>query len=121
MKRAAGHDMPPTGWTATRQRGLLLQHPRRGPAAARRPDGARWRDHAALPRGCDPGIQSLAHNLKQDIVVQSPDGATLYKGDGSVVPNASPKDFSGVNSRWPGALWGAGGGTAGLATSPAGP
>ncbi len=53
-------------------------------------------------------------------MVHSPDGPTLYRADGEVVPDPSPKDFSGGNSRWPGALWGAGGG-AGLATSGAGP
>jgi hypothetical protein len=73
------------------------------------------------PENCDPGIQNLASSVKQDILVHSPDGPTLYRGDGTVIPNPSPKDFSGVNSRWPGALWGAGGGTAGLAASGAGP
>jgi hypothetical protein len=70
---------------------------------------------------CDPGIQRLAASLNEDIVVHSPDGPTLYRGDGEVIRNPSPRDFSGVNSRWPGALWGAAGGGAGLAASPSGP
>jgi hypothetical protein len=121
MKSAAGHDMPRHPFDASRGEGyyysthaeikLLLDEPTKPVGVTLRP----------CPESCDPGIQSLAAKLKEDIVVHSPDGPTLYKGDGIVVLNPQPKDFSGVNSRWPGVLWGAGGGGAGLATSPAGP
>jgi hypothetical protein len=73
------------------------------------------------PENCDPGIQNLAASLKQDIVVHSPDGPTLYRGDGEVIRHPDPEQFSGVNSRWPGALWGAGGGAAATGMSAAGP
>ena len=70
---------------------------------------------------CDPGIQRLAASVKEDIVVHSPDGATLYRSDGNVIRDPSPSDFTGVNSRWPGALWGTAGGGAALAGSAGGP
>jgi hypothetical protein len=66
---------------------------------------------------CDPGIQRLAFKVKEDIVVQSPDGPVLYRKDGEVIPDPKPEQFSGVNSRWPGVLWGAAGGGAAVAAS----
>ena len=39
------------------------------------------------PENCDPRIQRLAASVKEDIVVHSPDGPTLYRADGKVVPD----------------------------------
>jgi hypothetical protein len=121
MQRVAKHETPPHPFDAPNPDGwyygvhaelrLLLDDPK-VPVGVTRPP---------CPQNCDPGIQSLAKNLEQDIVVRSPQGPTLYRGDGTVISNPSPKDFSGVNSRWPGVLWGAGGGAAGLAVSGGGP
>ena len=121
MERTAGHQTAPhvfdkanpSGWyhgTHAELR-LLIDDPKVPVGVTRNP----------CPENCDPGIQRLAASVKEDIVVHSPEGPTLYRADGEVVPDPSPKDFSGANSRWPGALWGAGGGGAGLATSGAGP
>ena len=41
--------------------------------------------------------------------------------DPAVILDPSPEKFSGVNSRWPGALWGAGGGAAAAGASAGGP
>jgi hypothetical protein len=41
----------------------------------------------------------------------------LYRKDGEVIPDPKPEQFSGVNSRWPGVLWGAAGGGAAVAAS----
>jgi hypothetical protein len=116
--RAAGHDTPshpfdapnPSGWYygTHAELKLLLDEPD-VPVGVTRPP---------CPENCDPGIQRLAQNVEQDIVVRSPEGPTLYRSDGTVVPNPSPKDFTGANSRWPGVLWGAGGAGAGAATGP---
>jgi hypothetical protein len=73
------------------------------------------------PESCDPGIQRLAASVKEDVVVRSPDGTTLYRADGKVIRDPSPEQFSGVNSRWPGVLWGAGGAAAAAGASAAGP
>jgi hypothetical protein len=118
-----GHTMPghrldrihgePQGWfygTHAELR-LLLDDPKVPVGVTKAPCGP----------SCDPGIQALASKVKEDILVHSPDGPTLYRRDGTVIPNPSPKEFSGVNSRWPGALWGAGGGAAGLGVSASGP
>lgn len=122
MKDVAGHDTPrhgldipprPAGWyngTHAELR-LLIDEPSVPVGVTKNPCGA----------NCDPGIQRLAASVKEDIVVQSPDGATLYRADGEVIRNPKPEQFSGVNSRWPGALWGAAGGGAGLAASASGP
>jgi colicin import membrane protein len=122
MKDVAGHETPrnrldipprPDGWyngTHAELR-LLIDEPKVPVGVTRNP----------CLENCDPGIQRLAASVKEDIVVHSPDGPTLYRADGEVVRNPSPKDFTGVNSRWPGALWGGAGGGAGLATSPSGP
>jgi hypothetical protein len=71
---------------------------------------------------CDPSLQHLAQNhFKQDILVTHPGGARLYTEGGGIVPNATPFDFTGINSRWPGLLSGTGAGAAGLglqATAP---
>jgi hypothetical protein len=101
----------PSGWYYSTHAELrLLLHDPKLPVGVTR---------APCVESCDPGIQAMAHKLHQDIVVQSsPDGATLYKADGTVVAHAHPKDFSGVNSRWPGVLWGAGGATAGASAGP---
>ena len=117
MEDIAGHKMPPHNFDAPNPEGfyhgthaelrLLIEEPKIPVGVTRNP----------CPESCDPGIQRLAASVHEDIVVHSPQGATLYKADGAVVPNPTPKDFSGVNSRWPGALWGAAGGGAGLATS----
>jgi hypothetical protein len=123
MKETADHTMPrspldrannkPSGWYYSVHAELrhLLDEPQVPVGVTKAP----------CTPSCDPGIQRLAVNVKQDIVVQSPDGATLYRRDGEVIPNAEPKDFSGVNSRWPGALWGVGGGAAGTGASAANP
>jgi hypothetical protein len=115
--RTPGHglDIPPRaeGWyhgTHAELR-LLIDEPKVPVGVTRNP----------CPENCDPGIQRLAASLKEDIVVQSPDGPTLYRGDGKVIPDPKPEQFSGVNSHWPGVLWGAGGATAGAGTSAAGP
>jgi type VII secretion system ESX-1 substrate len=121
MQRAADHTMPghwldkrhgqPSGWyygTHAELR-LLLDEPKVPVGVSKAP----------CPPNCDPGIQNLAASLKEDIVVQSaPDRATLYRADGQVFRNARPEDFSGVNSKWPGILWGAGGAGAGAAAGP---
>jgi hypothetical protein len=116
--RAAGHEMPPHPFDAPDPAGwyygthaelkLLLDEPK-VPVGVTRPP---------CPQSCDPGIQRLAESVNQDIVVRSPEGPTLYRRDGTVVPNPSPRDFSGANSRWPGVLWGAGGAAAGAASGP---
>jgi type II secretory pathway pseudopilin PulG len=123
MRRMADHETPrhgldipprPDGWyngTHAELR-LLSEQPKIPVGVTKNPCAA----------NCDPAIQRLAAKLEEDIVVQSPRGTTLYRGsDGAVIPDPSPKDFSGVNSRWPGVLWGAGGGGASLAASGAGP
>jgi len=121
MRRAADHTMPPywldnrhgqpSGWyfgTHAELR-LLLDEPNIPVGVTKAP----------CTPSCDPGIQSLAFKLKQDIVVQSaPDQATLYRADGEVLRNARPEDFSGLNSKWPGVLSGAGGAAAGAAAGP---
>jgi hypothetical protein len=121
MDEVAGHRMAPHNFDPPRPEGyihgthaelrLLIDEPKVPVGVTRNP----------CPENCDPGIQNLAASLKQDIVVQSPDGPTLYRGDGKVIPDPKPEQFTGVNSRWPGALWGAAGGGAGVATSAAGP
>lgn len=121
MHTVAKHETPPHPFDAPNPDGwyygvhaelrLLLDDPK-VPVGVTRPP---------CPQNCDPGIQSLAKSLEQDILMRSPQGPTLYRGDGTVISNPSPKDFSGVNSRWPGVLWGAGGGAAGLAVSGGGP
>lgn len=115
--RTPGHglDIPPRpeGWyhgTHAELR-LLIDDPKVPVGVTRNP----------CPENCDPGIQNLAASLEQDIVVHSPDGPTLYRGDGKVIPDPNPEQFSGVNSRWPGALWGAGGGVAAAGASAGGP
>ena len=76
---------------------------------------------ARATESCDPGISSLADNLNQDILVHSDEGPVLYRGkDGKPIPINSPEDFPGVNSKWPGLLWGAGGGTAAAGMGAAG-
>lgn len=122
LMRNHGHETPrhgldipprPEGWyngTHAELR-LLVEEPKVPVGVTRNP----------CAENCDPGMQRLAASVKEDIVVHSPDGPTLYRRDGEVIPNPLPEQFSGVNSRWPGALWGAAGGGAGLATSPAGP
>jgi hypothetical protein len=62
---------------------------------------------------CDPALQHLATG-HEDILVHHPGGATLYRMDGATIPNPRPDQFTGVNSRWPGALSGAGGAAFGL-------
>ena len=124
MRESADHTMPPnpidrannkpSGWYYSVHAELrpLLDEPK-VPVGVTKPP---------CTPSCDPGIQKLAVDLKQDIVVQSsPDGATLYRHDGTVIPNAEPRHFSGVNSRWPGALWGLGGGATATGASAAGP
>ena len=113
--RTPGHglDIPPRpeGWyngTHAELR-LLVDEPKVPVGVTRNP----------CLENCDPGIQRLAASVKEDIVVQAPDGPTLYRADGEIIRDPSPKDFTGVNSRWPGALWGAaGGGAAAAAPSP---
>ena len=116
MLREAGHETPrsgldipprPHGWyngTHAELR-LLIDDPKVPVGVTRNPCAA----------NCDPGIQRLAASVKEDIVVHSPDGPTLYRGDGAVIRNPSPEEFTGVNSRWPGVLWGGAGAGAGLA------
>ena len=121
MDDVAGHRMAPHNFDPPRPEGyihgthaelrLLIDEPKVPVGVTRNP----------CPENCDPGIQNLAASLKQDIVVHSPDGPTLYRGDGKVIPDPSPEQFSGVNSRWPGALWGAGGGAAAAGASAGGP
>lgn len=115
----AGHTMPghrldgaqrqPSGWYYGTHAELrpLIDEPKIPVGVSRNPCGP----------SCDPGIQRLAASVKEDIVVHSPDGPTLYRLDGEVIRNPLPRDFTGVNSRWPGVLWGTAGGGAGLATS----
>lgn len=122
MRRIADHETPrhgldvpprPEGWyngTHAELR-LLSEQPKIPVGVTKNP----------CAPNCDPGIQRLAGKLEEDIVVRSPRGTTLYRGDGEVIMNPSPKDLTGVNSRWPGVLWGTAGGGAGLATSGAGP
>jgi hypothetical protein len=109
---AAGHEMPshpydppdPDGWYYGTHAELrpLLDEPNVPVGVTKKP----------CVESCDPGIQHLAQEVKQDILVRSPEGPTLYKQDGTVIPNPSPKDFTGANSRWPGVLAGVGGGAA---------
>jgi hypothetical protein len=63
---------------------------------------------------CDPALQKLATHTHHDIVVSHPGQTVLYRSDGTVIPNPGPLDFSGINSRWPGLLSGAGAGALGL-------
>jgi hypothetical protein len=121
MDDAAGHEMAPHNFDPPNPTGyihgthaelrLLIDEPKVPVGVTRNP----------CAENCDPGIQRLAANIKEDIVVQSPRGPTLYRSDGEVIPNPSPEDFTGVNSRWPGALWGAAGGGASVAGSASAP
>jgi hypothetical protein len=71
--------------------------------------------NAPCAESCDPGIMKIAQAHRTDIVVAHPGETWLYRHtDGQVIPNAAPKDFTGVNSVWPGVLTGAGAGAAGL-------
>jgi hypothetical protein len=73
-------------------------------------------------QSCDPGISRLADELNQDILVHSDEGPVVYRGKyGAAIPIKSPSDYPGVNSKWPGLLWGAGGGTAAAGASAGGP
>jgi hypothetical protein len=81
---------------------LVIEHPK-VPVGVTRPP---------CPPACDPGIRHLATG-SHDIVVGHPDGVTLYRADGAVLP-AKPELFTGVNSRWPGVFSGVGGGALGL-------
>jgi hypothetical protein len=121
MDEVAGHRMAPHNFDPPRPEGyihgthaelrLLVDEPRVPVGVTRNP----------CPENCDPGIQRLAASVQEDIVVQSPRGATLYRADGKVIPDPTPEQFTGVNSRWPGALWGAGGGAAAAGASAGGP
>ena len=117
----AGHKMAPHNFDPPRPEGyihgthaelrLLVDDPRVPVGVTRNP----------CPENCDPGIQRLAASVQEDIVVRSPEGTTLYRGDGKVIPDPKPEPFTGVNSRWPGALWGAGGGAVAAGASAGGP
>jgi hypothetical protein len=121
MDEIAGHKMAPHNFDPPRPEGyihgthaelrLLVEEPRVPVGVTRNP----------CPENCDPGIQRLAASVQEDIVVRSPEGTTLYRGDGKVIPDPKPEQFTGVNSRWPGALWGAGGGAAAAGASAGGP
>jgi hypothetical protein len=121
MDEIAGHKMAPHNFDPPKPEGfihgthaelrLLVDDPRVPVGVTRNP----------CPENCDPGIQRLAAAVQEDIVVRSPDGTTLYRGDGKVIPDPKPEQFGGVNSRWPGALWGAGGGAAAAGASAGGP
>jgi hypothetical protein len=121
MKDKAGHDMAPHNFDPPRPEGyihgthaelrLLIDDPKVPVGVTRNP----------CPENCDPGIQRLAASTQEDIVVRSPEGTTLYRGDGEVIPNPKPEQLTGVNSRWPGVLWGAGGGAAAAGASAGGP
>jgi hypothetical protein len=122
MKGAAGHDMPSHPWDRNHFDGyyysthaeirLLLDDPNTPVGVTKAPCG----------QSCDPGISRLADNLDQDILVHSDDGPVVYRGkDGRAIPINSPADYPGVNSKWPGALWGAGGGAAAVGASAGGP
>ena len=121
MDEVAGHTMAPHNFDPPKPDGyihgthaelrLLVDDPKVPVGVTRNP----------CVENCDPGIQRLAASVKEDIVVRSPEGATLYRGDGKVIPDPRPEQFSGVNSRWPGALWGAGGGAVAAGASAGGP
>jgi hypothetical protein len=121
MDEIAGHKMAPHNFDPPRPEGyihgthaelrLLVEEPRVPVGVTRNP----------CPENCDPGIQRLAASVQEDIVVRSPEGTTLYRSDGKVIPDPKPEQFTGVNSRWPGALWGAGGGAAAAGASAGGP
>ena len=112
LEEVAGHKMAPHNFDPPRPEGyihgthaelrLLIDEPNVPVGVTRNP----------CPENCDPGIQRLAASIKEDIVVRSPEGTTLYRGDGKVISDPKPEQFTGVNSRWPGAVWGAGGGAA---------
>jgi hypothetical protein len=119
MFKKAGHETPGNGIDA-------LQGKPRGWYYGGHAELRLLSDEPSVPIGvtkepcianCDPGIQRLAFKVKEDIVVQSPDGPVLYRKDGEVIPDPKPEQFSGVNSRWPGVLWGAAGGGAAVAAS----
>jgi hypothetical protein len=82
---------------------LVIEHPKL-PVGVTRPP---------CPPSCDPSIQHLATG-HQDVVVGHSDGVSLYRRDGQTIPNPGPEDFTGVNSKWPGAFAGLGAGTGGL-------
>ena len=89
MERMAGHETPrhgldipprPDGWyngTHAELR-LLVDEPNVPVGVTKHP----------CPENCDPGIQRLAAGVKEDIVVQSPEGPTLYRADGEVDPQS---------------------------------
>jgi hypothetical protein len=117
----AGHEMPPNpldkanhqspGWyNGTHAELKIVVHDPKSPV------GVTLRP---CPESCNPGLSKLAVHEHQDIVVHSDEGATLYRRDGTIIANPTPSDFSGVNSRWPGMVWGGGGGAFGLGTNPA--
>ena len=112
LDEVAGHRMAPHNFDPPRPEGyihgthaelrVLIDEPKVPVGVTRNP----------CLENCDPGIQRLAASIKEDVVVRSPEGTTLYRGDGKVIHDPKPEQFSGVNSRWPGALWGVGGGVA---------
>ena len=112
LDEVAGHKMAPHNFDPPRPEGyihgthaelrVLIDEPKVPVGVTRNP----------CLENCDPGIQRLAASIKEDVVVRSPEGTTLYRGDGKVIHDPKPEQFSGVNSRWPGALWGVGGGVA---------
>jgi hypothetical protein len=121
MDDVAGHKMVPHNFDPPRPAGyihgthaelrLLIDEPKVPVGVTRNP----------CAENCDPGIQRLAAGVHEDVVVRSPEGTTLYRADGKVIPDPKPEQFTGVNSRWPGALWGVGGGTVAAGASAGGP
>ena len=122
MKGTAGHDMPSHPWDRNQFDGyyysthseirLLIDDPKTPVGVTKTP----------CTQSCDPGISRLADELNQDILVHSDQGPVVYRGkDGAAIPIKSPSDYPGVNSKWPGLLWGAGGGTAAAGASAGGP
>jgi hypothetical protein len=122
MKNTAGHDMPSHPWDRNQFDGyyysthseirLLIDDPKTPVGVTKTP----------CTQSCDPGISRLADELNQDILVHSDEGPVVYRGkDGAAIPIKSPSDYPGVNSKWPGLLWGAGGGTAAAGASAGGP
>jgi hypothetical protein len=119
----AGHEMPPHGldklnhqppgwYHGTHAELKVVVHDPKSPV------GVTLKPCA---ESCNPGLSKLAVHEHQDIVVHSDHGPTLYRQDGAIIEHPTPSDFTGVNSRWPGMLWGGGGGAFGLSTNPAGP
>jgi hypothetical protein len=69
-------------------------------------------------KSCHPAIAKLAQDRGHDILVVHPDGAILYPAKGLPIPDPTPEQFTGVNSRRPGISAGLAGGAVAASAPP---